>query len=89
MKIIERKYLNDLIDIMGTPVIKVITGVRRCGKSKLLEIFNEYLIMNYYDSNVIYIDFNKLEFEEYLEYHRLYDYIKSKYSNHCIYEINQ
>lgn len=79
MKIIERKYLNDLIDIIGTPDIKVITGVRRCGKSKLLEIFNEYLIMNYYDSNVIYIDFNKLEFEEYLEYHRLYDYIKSNY----------
>ncbi len=79
MKIIERKYLKDLVEFIGTPDIKVITGVRRCGKSKLLELFNEYIIVNCLDSNVIYIDFNKLEFEEFLEYHKLYDYIKSNY----------
>ena len=78
MKLINRKYLKELIEIIGTPDIKVITGVRRSGKSKLLELFYEYLVKNYYDDNIIYIDFNKLDFEEYLEYHKLYNYIKSK-----------
>lgn len=61
MKIIARKYLNELIEIIGTPNIKVITEVRRSGKSKLLELFNKYIITNYYESKVINIDFNKLE----------------------------
>lgn len=79
MKIIERDYLNELIEYIGTPDIKVITGVRRSGKSKLLELFFEYLISNFEDANVIHIDFYKIEFEELQEYHTLHDYIKSKY----------
>ena len=78
MKLINRKYLKELIGIIAKPDIKVITGVRRSGKSKLLELFYEYLVTNYCDDNIIYIDFNKLDFEEYLEYHKLYNYIKSK-----------
>ena len=46
MKLIKREYLKDLIDVIGTPDIKIITGVRRSGKSKLLEMFKNYIIEN-------------------------------------------
>lgn len=79
MKIIERNYLKDLISIIGTPDIKVITGVRRSGKSKLLEQFKEYIEKNIKNYNIIYINFSLLEFEQLDEYHKLNDYIESKY----------
>lgn len=79
MKIIERNYLKDLISIIGTPDIKVITGVRRSGKSKLLEQFKEYIEKNIKNYNIIYINFSLLEFEQLNEYHKLNDYIESKY----------
>lgn len=79
MKIIERDYLKDLISIIGTPDIKVITGVRRSGKSKLLEQFKEYIEKNIENHNIIYINFSLLEFEQLNEYHKLNDYIESKY----------
>lgn len=79
MKIITREYLNELIEYIGTPDIKVITGIRRSGKSKLLESFAEYILKNYSDVNIIQIDFYKLEFEELQEYHKLYNYIVPRY----------
>lgn len=80
MKLIERKqYLEKLINVIGTPDIKVITGVRRSGKSKLLEAFRGYVERNVPDCNIIHINFNLPEYESLLEYHSLYDYINSKY----------
>lgn len=79
MKIIKRSNLNDLIDVIGTPDIKVITGVRRAGKSKLLETFFEYVVLNFNDANVINIDLNKIDFEELQDYHILNKYITSRY----------
>ena len=79
MKIIERDYLQKLINVIGTPDIKVITGVRRSGKSKLLEIFQDYIRENIVDSNVISIDFNLLEFEYLQNYKELNAYIEGKY----------
>ncbi len=81
MKIIEREYLKTLIDVMGTPDIKVITGVRRSGKSKLLEMFKEYIIKNIKKYNIIDINYNSLDYENLKEYHKLNDYIKENYKN--------
>ena len=79
MKIIEREYLNKLIDVIGTPDIKVITGVRRSGKSKLLEAFKEYVLNNIEDANIISINFNLLEYEDLKDYIKLNEYIENKY----------
>ena len=80
MKLIEREmYLNKLINVIGTPDIKVITGMRRSGKSKLIESFLKYIENNVKDFNVIHINFNLPKFEKLMEYHELYDYIEKNY----------
>ena len=79
MKLIKRNYLNTLINVMGTPDIKVITGVRRSGKSKLLEVFKEYIKNNVENYNIIDINYNSLDFENIKEYHKLNDFVKERY----------
>lgn len=82
MKLIERtQYLNKLVRVIGTPDIKVITGVRRSGKSKLLEAFKAYIEENIPDCNIIHINFNLPEYDHLLEYRPLYDFIKGQYVN--------
>ncbi len=80
MKLIKREiYLNKLISVIGIPDIKVITGIRRSGKSKLLESFKEYIINNVEAYNIIHINFNLPKFENLKEYHKLYEYISENY----------
>ncbi len=79
MKLIEREYLYKLINVIGTPDIKVITGVRRSGKSKLLDMFEKYVEKNIENCNIISINFNLLKYENLKEYQALNDYIESKY----------
>ena len=80
MKLIKREfYLNKLIDVIGTPDIKVITGIRRSGKSKLLESFKEYIMNNVEAYNIIHINFNLPKFENLKEYDKLYEYISENY----------
>ncbi|MDO5562440.1 MAG: ATP-binding protein [Synergistaceae bacterium] len=80
MRLIERReYLDKIIRVIGTPDIKVITGVRRCGKSKLLEAFKEHITREYPKANMIHINFNFPEYDGLLEYRPLYDYINDKY----------
>ena len=82
MKLIERtQYLNKLVRVIGTPDIKVITGVRRSGKSKLLEAFKAYVEENIPDCNIIHINFNLPEYDQLLEYRPLYGFIKGQYVN--------
>lgn len=80
MKLIERSdYLKKAIRVIGTPDIKVITGVRRSGKSKLLEAFKKYVLKNIDDANVIHINFNLTKYEDLKEYHKLNEYIEERY----------
>ena len=80
MKLINRSfYMNKLINVMGTPDIKVITGVRRCGKSILLEAFRKYLQKEIENTNIIQINFNLPDYDGLLTYKALYDYVNSKY----------
>lgn len=79
MKTIKRKYLQDVIDVVGTPDIKVITGVRRSGKSELLHMFIDYINDSDNNSNIIYIDYNLDEFDYLKEYKELIKYVSGKY----------
>ncbi|MBR0120479.1 MAG: ATP-binding protein [Clostridia bacterium] len=80
MKLIERTdYLSRLIDLAGTPDIKIITGIRRSGKSKLLSAFVDYLKKTDSNANIIFIDFFNLQFEALKEYHALYEFVESRY----------
>ena len=80
MKIIPRdKYLQRIIELHGTPDIKIITGIRRSGKSKLMQAYIEYLKSHVDNCNIIYIDFMDLAFEEIKEYHALHAYVEAQY----------
>lgn len=80
MKTIYReKYMDKIIRVMGTRDIKVLTGIRRSGKSKLLEAFRDYIESNIEDNNIIYINYALAKYEDLMEYHKLIDYVESKY----------
>ena len=84
MKLINRmNYLDKILSVVGTPDIKVITGVRRSGKSKLLEALKAHILQTDPDINIIHINFNMPEYEELTEYKPLYDYINNNYKIGC------
>ena len=77
---IQRKeYLDNLIALKDKQVIKVITGVRRCGKSTLFELYIDYLKKSGVEENqIISVNLEALENASLLDYRALYDYITSK-----------
>ena len=80
MKLIERTfYLDKLKDVMKAADIKVITGVRRSGKSKLLEAFMEYVRQADTAANIIHVNYSLSEYEPLLEYHKLNEYVEKAY----------
>ena len=81
MKLIKRNYLDTLIEVMGTPDIKVITGVRRSGKSKLLNMLKNYIENNIKDANIININFNLIKFDYLRNYITLNNYIEEHFIN--------
>ena len=85
MKLIQREYyMEKIISVIGTPDIKVITGVRRSGKSKLLEAFKIYLVSTIPDCNIIHINFNLPDYEDLLTYRKLYDWINNHYKENVM-----
>ena len=82
MKLIERRrYLDKMIDVIGTPDIKVLIGVRRCGKSKLLEAFKSHIEKNIKKANIIHINFNLSKYDNLKEYKALNEYIEGNYKS--------
>lgn len=80
MKIIPRlTYMDELSGIINIPDIKIITGIRRCGKSKLMDALTQIIKESDPSGNIIHINYNLTEFEDLLEYHSLEDYIENKY----------
>ena len=77
---IERKeYLKQLLSWKDQNIIKVLTGIRRCGKSTILKLYQEYLLNNGIDpSQIISINFEELEYEDLQDYKKLYQYIKDR-----------
>lgn len=78
MERIEREeYLEFLKNHKDKQIIKVVSGIRRAGKSTLFEIYKDYLQKNGVEKNqIISINFEDLEYEEYTDYKKLYKFIK-------------
>lgn len=72
-------YISKLIKAKDKQIIKVVTGVRRCGKSTLLEQFCNYLRgQGVSEKQIVFLNFERVENEPLLDYHVLYDHIKKR-----------
>ena len=79
IRIDRKEYLDFLVKSKDRQIIKVVSGVRRCGKSTLFEIYKDFLIENGVAKNqIISINFEDMDYEELTDYKKLYEYIKSK-----------
>ena len=73
------EYLNKLIAWKDKQLIKIVTGVRRCGKSMLLEIYQDYLKnQGVTDQQIIAINFEDLDYEELTDYKKLYSLCRGR-----------
>lgn len=81
MKLIERTtYLSEMLELADTPDIKVITGVRRSGKSKLMEALAQEIVERQPDANIIHINYNLTDFESIMEYRSMEAYVEERYA---------
>ncbi len=77
---IERpNYLEELISFKEKDLIKIVTGIRRCGKSTLFDLYIEYLLSNGINKNqILHINLEDFEFNDMKDYKQLYNYVNSK-----------
>ena len=86
--IIRKEYIDYIIKFKDMALIKVITGIRRCGKSTLFMQYIDYLKNNgVSDNHIIFINFEDLKYEELNNYRALYDYIAAKITDNNTYYI--
>ena len=74
-----KEYLDQLISWKDEQVIKVVTGIRRCGKSTLLMQFQQWLKENgVTQEQTVSVNFEELEYEDLLDYKKLHQYLKER-----------
>lgn len=70
------EYLNQLIQNKDVDLVKIVTGIRRCGKSSLLDLFHQYLLDNdVSESNIIHMNLESLRYRNLTDYLSFYDYV--------------
>lgn len=73
------EYLQQLIQNKDVDLVKIVTGIRRCGKSSLLELFHEYLIENNVPAvNIIHMNLESLQYRCLTDYLAFYDYVSAR-----------
>ena len=78
-KLIDRpEYLRQLIQNKDVDLVKIVTGIRRCGKSSLLDLFHNYLTeQGVSEKNIIHMNLESLRFRDLTDYLSFYDYVSS------------
>lgn len=79
-KLINRpQYLNQLIQSKDVDLVKIVTGIRRCGKSSLLDLFHQYLLeKSVPDSHIIHMNMESLRYRNLTDYISFYDYVSKQ-----------
>ena len=72
-------YLNQLIQNKDVDLVKIVTGIRRCGKSALLDLFHQYLVESgITESNIIHMNLESLRYRSIIDYMTFYDYVSER-----------
>ncbi|MFQ9892095.1 MAG: ATP-binding protein [Emergencia sp.] len=72
------EYLTQLIQNKDVDLVKIVTGIRRCGKSSLLDLFHQYLSTNNVpDANIIHMNLESLRYRNLTDYLSFYDYVSA------------
>jgi len=87
MKMLKRElYLSQIRGFYDSDLIKILVGIRRCGKSVILEqVIEELKEKEIYEEHIIYVNFEFIEFEELTDYKKLNEYIKAKIKDDNLY----
>ena len=79
------EYLNQLIEHKDVDLVKIVTGIRRCGKSSLLDLFHKHLLNSgVSEDHIIHINLESLKYRNITNYTELYDYISKRIPSDCM-----